>query len=106
MSAIDLSTDAPASIATAEQAAAWLLLLLFDLLKGQTYKEAAGTSIDSGLAPLTDVSIVTTADGSQRMICRASFELDPAHVTDKSQKLWMFVQPLSNTTVPANFKVD
>lgn len=106
MSAIDLSSEAPASIATAEQAAFWLLSMLYDLNKGVTYKEAVGTSIDSGLAPLVDISIVSTADGAQRAICRASFELDPAYVTDATQKLWQFTQPLSNAAVPAAFKVD
>lgn len=106
MSAIDLSTDAPASIDTVEKAAFWLLLTLFDLNKGRTYKEAAGSSIDSGLAPLVDVSIVTTADGNQRAIARASFELDPTYLTDTTQKLWQFAQPLSDVVVPAAFKVD
>jgi len=106
MSALDLSADSPASIATAEQGLAWLGLLLFDLNKGKTYKEANGTSIDSGLAPLVDVSIVTTADGNQRMIMRVSLELDPAYATDTSSKLWQFAEPLSDTVVPAAFKVD
>lgn len=106
MSALDLGTESPASIATAEQGLAWLVLLLFDLNKGATYKEAQGTSIDSGLAPLVDVSIVTTADGNQRMIGRFSLELDPTYTTDTAQKLWQFAQPLSNGTVPAAFKVD
>jgi len=106
MSVINLSTDAPASIATAEQAVFWLLLTLFDLNKGQTYKEAAGTSIDSGLAPLVDVSIVSTADGNQRAIARVSLELDPAYTTDTTQKLWQFAQPISDTVIPAAFKVD
>jgi hypothetical protein len=106
MSALNTGTDIPAAIDTAEKAAFWLLLTLFDLNRGQTYKEAAGNSIDSGLAPLVDVSIVSTADGNQRAICRASFELDPNYTTDTTQKLWMFAQPLSDTVIPAAFKVD
>ena len=106
MSALNTSTDIPDAIDTLERMAFWSLLTLFDLNKGQTYKEAAGTSIDSGLAPIVDVSIVPTADGNQRAIARISIELDPAYTTDTTQKLWQFAQPISDTVVPAAFKVD
>lgn len=106
MTAINTSTEIPASINTVERLVFWGLLGLYDLNRGITYREASGTSIDSGLAPLVDVSYVSTADGSQRAICRVSFEIDPEFTTDTTQKLWMFAEPLSDSILPDRFKVD
>lgn len=106
MSAINLTTESPASIASIEQAIAWLATLAYTLHKGETYKEANGSSIDSGLAPLADISFVTAADGTERMIARFAIEMDPAHYTDTSAKIWQFAQAWSSTSVPPAFKVD
>lgn len=98
-------TDTPAAIDTLEKAAAHSLMTLFDLYKGIEYKEATGTSLDSGLAPLIDQSVISAADGTQRVIFRVAFEVDPAYVTDAG-KLWTFINAFGNATVPAAFKVD
>lgn len=106
MTEINLATDTPASIETVEQALLWLASLQESLLKGSTYREAQGSSIDSGLAPLVDASIVSAADGSKRCIVRLAIELHPDYVSDKSKKFWLFAQPMTNAVIPAAFKVD
>lgn len=106
MSAIDLSTDTPSNISTAEQAFTWLALLLYNLHRGRTYKEAEGNSLDPGQAALVDVSQNTTADGNIRLIIRASIALDEAYVTDTTQKLWQFAQEFGQTDIPGAYRTD
>jgi len=106
MSLLDLSTDIPSNIASAEQLASWILLTLYSLHRGETYSEAQGNSIDSGRAPLVDVSIVTAADGKPRLIARMSVELDPAYLSDASQKVWMFARDFGAVVIPDTFKTN
>ncbi len=106
MTALNLSTDIPSQIDTLERLHAYTALALHNLYKGITYKEAQGTQLDSGLAPLVDISFINAADGTSRMLTRSAIEVDPAYITDTSQKLWMFADELGVTVLPAAFKVD
>jgi hypothetical protein len=105
MTAYDPSTDTPPAINLLEQAAAHAILTLHNLYKSQEYKEAAGTGLDSGLAPLVDVSIINAADGTIRLITRAAFEVAPEYATDPG-KLWTFINSFGSAAVPSAYKVD
>ncbi|MFE4104793.1 hypothetical protein [Almyronema epifaneia] len=95
--------DIPDTITTLEQLHAWSGLALENLFRGQTYKETTG-DIDSGLAPLTDASIVTAADKSVRLISRTSIELNPSYQSDSTKKLWEFAEPLGDALLPNSYK--
>lgn len=97
-------SDIPAGIDTLEELVAWGQMTLYNLNSGAMYKEAEGSSIDSGLAPLIDFSIISTADGSQRAICRTSLELNPSWTSDNSMPLWNFIEPMSTAVIPAAYK--
>lgn len=105
MSSIDTSTDIPDSIALLEQIHAWSGLALYNLHKGTLYQESEGT-VDSGLSPIADASVVTAADKSIRLILRTAIELDPSFVTDSTQKLWMFAREIKDALVPSEYKED
>ena len=90
MTLFNPSTESPAANDTAEKVLAHIALLLHNLYKGIEYQEARGTQLDSGLAPLIDVSFIQAADGTNRMLIRAALEVDPTYVTDQSAKLWNF----------------
>ncbi|MBD0268555.1 MAG: hypothetical protein ICV77_09705 [Cyanobacteria bacterium Co-bin8] len=99
-------SEIPAGITTIAQLHTWSGLALEELNRGVNYKEAQGSAIDSGLAPLVDTSIISAADGTKRLILRTSMELAPTYTSDRSKKMWMFTQNMSNALLPANFKVD
>ncbi len=98
------SSDIPSGIDTLEELALWSVATLYEINKGVTYKESAGSSIDSGLAPLVDFSIIESNDGTQRAIARTSFELNPSWVADNTLPLWNFAEPFSNAIIPAAYK--
>lgn len=98
------SADIPAGIDTLEELALWTQLTLYNLNKGIMYKEAEGSSIDSGLAPLVDFSIISTADGTQRAICRTSIELNDSWTADATLPLWNFGSPMSNAQIPVAYR--
>lgn len=97
-------SDIPPEIDTLEELSLWTSATLYEINKGVTYKEAPGSSIDSGLAPLVDFSIIQSNDGTQRAIVRTSFELNPSWVADNTLPLWNFAEPFSNTLIPAAYK--
>lgn len=99
-------TDLPPGITSVEQLKMWCDCLLEELYGGQTYKEASGSAIDSGLAPLIDTSIVSAADGTKREITRSAIELNPDYRFDKTRKHWMFAEPMGTAAIPATFKID
>lgn len=98
--------EIPPAITTIAQLHAWTALVLEEINRGVTYKEAQGSAIDSGLAPLVDISIVSAADGKKRMITRTSLELQPTYTSDRTKKFWLFAESMSNTQLPNAFKVD
>lgn len=98
------AADIPAGIDTLEELVAWGQMTLYNLNSGAMYKEAEGSSIDSGLAPLIDFSIISTADGTQRAICRTSIELNSTWTADASMPLWNFAEAMSTAPIPAAYK--
>lgn len=103
MTAFDASMI-PSGIDTLEVLVAWGQLAIYNLNKGITYKEADGSSIDSGLAPLVDVSIISAADNTQRLIARTAFELNASWTSDDSLPLWAFTEELTQTQLPNTFR--
>lgn len=99
-----VSTDIPAGIDTLEELVAWGQMALYNLNSGSMYKEAEGSSIDSGLAPLIDFSIISTADGTQRAICRTSLELNASWTADASMPLWNFIEAMTTAPIPTAYK--
>ena len=101
MTAINLATDIPNAIVTLEQLNAWSNLTLarinptLAVLESENYSQFV---MQSG--------IFSAADNSNRLVGRASFELDMNYISDRSKKLWMFVNEFSNVQIPAAFKVN
>jgi hypothetical protein len=93
----------PVGIDTEEKNALRSALCLYSLYKGQTYQEAQGSAIDSGLAPKVDFSIVSTADGNQHAICRLAIKLNPSYLSDATLPLWEFAEPMGAADIPAAF---
>ena len=106
MTALNLATDLPDQITTAEQLLVHQALTLHNLYKGQEYQEARGTQFDSGLAPLIDVSSISAKDGTERLLIRAAVEIDPSYRVDITQKMWMFAEPFGNVVIPAAYKTN
>jgi len=98
------AADIPAEIDTLEELALWAQMTLYELYKGITYREAEGSTIDSGLSPLVDFSIISTADKNQRAIVRTSIELNPSWTADRTLPVWGFAEPMGEAQIPAAFK--
>lgn len=96
--------EIPAEIDTLEELVLWGQMTLYELYKGTTYREAEGSTIDSGLAPLVDFSIISTADQTQRAIVRTSIELNPSWTSDRTLPVWGFAEPMGNAIIPAAYK--
>lgn len=101
MTAINIANQIPNSIVTLEQAICWACL--------------AGATINPSIASLEtqnqselvmQTAIFTGADKTQRLLLRASIELDPAFMYDRSKKLWMFAREISQTQLPAAFTTN
>lgn len=95
------STDMPAAINTLERYLAHALLTLNNLYGNLTYQELPGALLEK----VSDLNIVTAADGTIRLIGRVSIPLDPTYVTGTG-KLWTFAQEFGEATIPAAYKVD
>lgn len=98
------TADIPAEIDSLEELVLWGQMTLYELYKGTTYREAEGSTIDSGLAPLVDFSIISTADGNQRAIVRTSIELNPSWIADRTLPVWGFAEPMGSAIIPAAYK--
>lgn len=48
-------------------------------------------------------NIFQVADGTHRVLTRTSLAIDPDWTSDKTQKLWKFVNQLSDVQIPASF---
>jgi len=99
MSAISLATlSQNLNIATVEQLHVYTGMLLNRMNPNLRVLE---TQQDSLFA--AEFNIFTISDGTQRVITRTSLALDPTYNSDKTKKLWMFVNELTNTAIPAGF---
>lgn len=99
MSGISLSTlSQNLNIATVEQLHVYTGMLLNRMNPSLRVLETQDGSVFAA-----EFNIFTIADGSQRVITRTSLEIDPTYSSDKTKKLWMFVNELTNTQVPSAF---
>lgn len=99
MTAIVPSTDIPSAINSVERLAAWVGLLLARINPTKAVLEDENDQIFTCIA-----TIITAADGSNRLVLRLSIQLDPNYTSDRDKKLWMFAEDLSNTDIPVGFK--
>jgi hypothetical protein len=101
MTAINLAADIPNAIVTLEQLDAWVGLTIarinpsLAVLEAENYAQFVAQS-----------GIFSAADNSNRLLVRTSLKLDPNYISDRSKKLWMFVEEFSNVAIPAAFKVN
>ncbi|MEH2261029.1 glucose-6-phosphate dehydrogenase [Nostoc sp.] len=99
MTAFNPATDIPSQIDTLEKLAAWLGSALFTInptlvvIEGAGYTERACQANNYWVA----------ADAKTRMIVRFSLQVSPDQSSGPN-KNWTYIQPLSNTELPATFK--
>ncbi|MHC5721158.1 MAG: glucose-6-phosphate dehydrogenase, partial [Nostoc sp.] len=98
MTALNIATQIPSQIVTLEQLHAWSAQALFALNPGLTVIEGVGYTERAAQAG----NYWVAADVKTRMICRLSLEISPDALSG-SGKPWIYVQPLSNTALPASF---
>lgn len=97
MTAITLA-NIPNAIVTLEQLVVWNALSL------ATVNPTLAILEQENLAQLAAQSaIFTAADNSIRMMIRCSIPLDPAFRYDRTKKLWLFANELSNVALPAAY---
>lgn len=98
MTTITIPAQIPSNIALLEQHMAWSALAL-DFLN----PTIAVLETPERAEKCAQTSIFQAADNTYRLLVRATLPLDPTYVSDRSKKLWMFVQELSNTSLPSGF---
>lgn len=101
MTALNIATDIPSQIDTVEKLAAWCGMVLFannstiTVVEGVGYTERVAQSNNYWVA----------ADSKTRNITRLSLEVSSEHLSGNG-KPWTFIQPISNTPIPAAFKAN
>ncbi len=101
MTVINLATDIPNAIVTLEQLHAWSGLTLARINPSLAILEA-----ENFAQYVMQSGIFSAADNSNRLLTRASLELDMNYISDRSKKLWMFANEFSNVSIPAAFKAN
>ncbi|MFN6484015.1 MULTISPECIES: glucose-6-phosphate dehydrogenase [unclassified Nostoc] len=99
MTTIVLATDIPSQINTLEKLHAWSGMALFNINSGLTVVEGVGYSERAAQYG----NYWVAADSKTRAIVRASLAVDPTYL-NATGKPWTFIQELSQTTLPSNFK--
>lgn len=102
MTAFDPQTETPPAIDALEKNICHNLLLLHSLYGRLGYQELPGALLER----VCDMSMISAADGSTRLIFRVAIALDPTYATSLNQKLWTFAQPFGEATIPATWKTD
>lgn len=93
-------TPVPASAtATFEKLIGWAGLALHRANPRQAVIEVAGNYAER----VCQAVILTDTNGIDRLIVRASLELDPSWQSDTTQKLWYWVKPVSETIIAPTF---
>ena len=101
MTALNIATDIPSQIDTLEKLAAWLGLALFNINSTMVVVEGVGYTERACQAG----NYWVAADGKTRMIVRFSLEVSP-NQSSGPDKNWTYIQPLSNSALPAAFKAN
>ena len=101
MTAINLATDIPSGITTLEQLCAWSLLCLSNINPQLKVIEGTGYETRAAQAGIFYVD----ADNKHRLLGRCSLQVQGAYLAG-GQKTWKFVNELSGTAIPAEFKAN
>lgn len=102
MTTINIATDVPSQINTLERLVMWSLLALRACNPTLRVIEIENTQGEL----VAQTSIFQANDGSLRFFCRGSIPIDPDYAADTTKKLWQNAQELSNTALPAAFKIN
>lgn len=97
MSAVVIA-NIPNQISLLEQHLAWAGLTLSAINPTLGVLET-----ESRTEIVAQAMIFNAADNTTRLLIRASLPLDPSFKSDRSKKLWMFAEEISNTAIPAGF---
>ncbi len=101
MTTLSIATQVPSQIDLLERHLAWSALAL-DFLN----PTIAVLETPDRAEKCVQTSIFQAADNTYRLLVRATLPLDASYVNDRSKKLWMFVQELSNVALPAGFTAN
>lgn len=99
MTAINIATDVPSGIQTMEELAAWVLLSLANINPGLMSTEGVGYIERAAQAGIFFVQ----SENKYKFLGRVSLDVNPMHLAG-GQKTWKYMQPLSNTALPNEFK--
>lgn len=98
MTAINISSQVPSQIDLLERHLAWSALAL-DFLN----PTLAVLETPERAEKCVQTSLFQAADNTYRLLVRATLEVDPTYVNDRTKKLWMFVKELNNVAIPTGF---
>lgn len=101
MSSLVIATTIPSNINTIETNLAWAGLALAFLNPTQTVLETVNNP-----QKVAQAQIFQDASNQYRLLIRATLPLDQNFISDRSKKLWMFAQEMSNTVVPAAYSAN
>ncbi|OUL36362.1 glucose-6-phosphate dehydrogenase [Nostoc sp. T09] len=93
------TADIPSQIDTVEKLASWCGAILFNVNPSVTAIE--GTGYSERVSQWGRFWV--PADSKTREIIRLSLEVSSSYI-NADGKPWTFVQPISSTAIPANFK--
>ena len=94
------TADLPPTINTVEGLSAWCACILSNLHFQQTFEEAPG--IVEKIAVSQNFPVLTNGVYEWRQVSRTSLKLNSDF--QKTGKVWNHVQPMSNASIPADFK--
>lgn len=101
MSTLVLGTDIPSNINTLERLIAWSGYSLAFCNPTLGVVETATRT-----EKVAQALIFQAADDTYRLLVRACLPVNPDFMTDRSVKIWMHTQELSNVALPAGFKTN
>jgi hypothetical protein len=101
MTTINISSQIPSNIDLLERHLAWAALAL-DFIN----PTIAVLETPDRAEKCVQSSIFQAADNTYRLLVRATLPLDQAYMSDRTKKLWMHVQELSNVSLPSGFTTN
>ena len=101
MTALTISSDIPTNINTLEKLGAWAGLALTRCNPSTKVLENPSASSQR----VAETFFIKADDGSNRLVIRLSLPVTDDYASD-TKKFWEKVNPLSETVLPAAFKVN
>lgn len=98
MTAINIATQIPNSIVTLEQLVVWGIVTL-----GRVNPTTAVLETDTRAELAVQTGVFSAADETTRFMGRVSIELDPAFMSNRDKKFWMFAEEFGDVQVPAAY---